>query len=144
MEEYRWHGLIWQRSKWEEEGERVVDLFFRRNGGHVAGVALLQAARRPHCGRDEHGGLFDLPRVALRRAHQRRPRDRRRLHQGLHVAVPLARHVRADDVRGQDLHAAAPLRGTRLEYFPRKKKNGEPSLEIPKSTYVEIEFLYVV
>jgi hypothetical protein len=49
-----------------------------------AGAAVRQGQGRAVHRRDQHGRLGDRAVHALRRAHQRRLRDRRRVHQGVH------------------------------------------------------------
>ena len=77
-----------------------------RNRGHAGRAPLLQGPRRPYRRHHQHRRFNHLPRVALRRSHQRRPGDRCCEYKGLHVADFVADHVCPGYVGGQDLSAA--------------------------------------
>ncbi len=57
----------------------------RRDGRHAGRDARGEAEGRPGARHLQRGRLDDRPRIGRRRLHPRRPRDRRRLHQGVHA-----------------------------------------------------------
>lgn len=77
---------------------------------------VLQVSRRLDPGHHQHRRQLHLPRVSLRHPHQRRPGDRRRFDEGVHVAVRRPRHVRPRLESRQDLDAEETLGGDRLHF----------------------------
>ena len=76
-----------------------LHLAVRRDRRHPGGAALRQGAGRAHAGRRQRADLDDRARGRDGAADPRRPRDRRRLDQGLHLPADGA--GRAVDCRRQ-------------------------------------------
>ena len=101
--QHRYLEMCWKFSR--TTTKCFLCRYCKSRGALIVGITntVSQAQLlKEDCTRRHTGGFHHLPRVPLRNPHQRWPRDRCRLDEGLHQPDALPHHVRPRHVRGQD------------------------------------------